>query len=88
MAHSLSLALTAQRAPACWWTISRVAGPYPYPRARFASTGVRGRCADGVLTAEPECVVASVLEVTHVAAQQLHPLVVLAVGEVSQRALR
>lgn len=44
--------------------------------------------ADGVLTAEPECVVAGVLEVTHVATQQLDPLVVLAVGEVSQRALK
>ena len=44
--------------------------------------------ADGVLTAEPECVVAGVLEVTHVAAQQLHPLVVLAVRKVAQRALK
>ncbi len=40
-----------------------------------------------VFTAEPECVVAGILEVTHVAVEQLHALVVLAIGKVPQRAL-
>lgn len=50
--------------------------------------GSQNPVADGVLTAEPERVVAGVLEVTHVAAKQLHPLVVLAVRKVAQRALK